>query len=101
MQKENIKALNAVIKEEVKKLIDDDFDLENQDLEYSLVDSSTYSDNMLIASMSDRGGVYFHTLIKEEVDEYDEDEYEYTRNSDSELQMLAEIIDGVFYDRRG
>lgn len=100
MQKENIESLNRVIKEEVKKLIDQDFDMENQDLEYSLVDSSTYSDNMLIAVMSDRGGVYFSTLIKEEVDEYDEDEYEMTREADAELEMIAEIQNGVFYDRR-
>lgn len=94
----NINALNGVLKEEVKKLIEDNFDTENRDLEFSYIYPDDYSENMLLTALSDRGGVYFDWMIKDEVDE---EEYEDIRSCDAEVEMLAELIDGVFYDRRG
>ena len=96
--KKNIDIINNIIKEEIDKVISEDFDFENRDIEYVVVDKDSYNDNIMIICSYDRSGVYFNLLDKEEVEEEEymgikEDKY-------GDSLCIVEVENGVVIDKR-
>jgi hypothetical protein len=94
----NISVINNIIKEEIDKLVNDGFDLENRDLEFVVVDESNYNDNIMIIGNYDRGGVYIDLWDKEEVDE--EEYMEMKEDVYGDGLCIVEVENGVVIDKR-
>lgn len=93
----NIEIINSIIKEEVDK-VSEDFDFDNRDLEYVIVDEDNYNSNIMIVCNYDRSGVCFDLLDREEVEEEEYLEVKEDRYGDS--LCVVEVENGVVIDRR-
>jgi hypothetical protein len=94
----NIEIINSIIKDEIYKIVSDDFDFKNRDVKFVVVDENNYNDNIMIVCNYDRSGVYMHLWDKEEgdVEEYlavKEDLY-------GDSLCIVEVENGVVFDRR-
>lgn len=92
----NIEIINSIIKDEVSKIVSDDFDFKNREIELVVVDDNNYNNNIMIVCNYDRSGVYMHLWDKEEGEEYlavREDLY-------GDCSCIVEVENGVVFDRR-